>query len=123
MFRVRFPSAALAVLLIVAVATAQDAAPALQTAMGTVDKVAKDSLTIRPRGPEGRFAKNITLRITGTSKVTTLSIEKRGGKPAAVQRDTDPKDLQPGQGIAVIYTTGGMSPVLLSAVAQSASEK
>ena len=43
MLRVRFPLAALAVLLVVAVAAAQDSAPTLQTAMGTVDKVAKDT--------------------------------------------------------------------------------
>jgi hypothetical protein len=41
----------------------------------------------------------------------------------ATQKDTDLKDLQPNQPIALIYTKVGASPVLLAAVAQPAPAK
>jgi hypothetical protein len=123
MFRVRSHLAVMMTFFLAAWCAAQDTRPALQIAMGTLENVGKDSLTIRPRGPDGKFQKSVTLRVTGTSKATTLSLEKRGGKMVAVQRETDLKDFQPGQSIAVIYTTSGAAPVVLSAVVQSASEK
>ena len=92
-------------------------------AHGTVEKLEKDQLTIRPRGADGKFGKNVTLKLTGTSKVTTLSTQKRDKKAVVVQRDTDPKDLAKGQGIAVIYTTVAGDSVLLAAVAQPADGK
>lgn len=95
----------------------------LLTAHGTVDKAGKDSLSIRPRDPEGKFGKSLTLKLTGTSKITTLTSQTRAGKLVAVQRETEPTDLQPKQAIAVIYTTVKDGSVLLSAVVQSASEK
>jgi len=87
----------------------------LLTASGTVSKVTGDTLTIRPRDPDGRFGKNLLLKLTGTSKITSLSEQKRGGKLVFVQRDTDAKDLEPNRQIAVIYAAG-QPPVLLSAV-------
>src|SRR5207247_1551716 len=84
--------------------------PALAAAHGTVSKASKDSLTIKPRGADGRFEKEVALNVTGTSKITTLSIETRGGKPVPVQRDADVKDLKPQQSIAVIYTQGTGGP-------------
>ena len=93
--------------------------PALIVASGLVEKVDKESVTIRPRGPGGRFGKSVVLKLTGTSKVTTLGEQKRGGKVTLVQRDTDPKDLKKNQSIAVIYGTGPAGPVLLAAVVQA----
>ncbi len=90
--------------------------PPLATAHGTVSKASKDSLTVKPRDAAGRFEKELALTLTGTSKITTLSIEMRGGKPVPVQRDADAKDLKPQQTIAVIYTQAAGGPVLLSAV-------
>jgi hypothetical protein len=121
MRRLRFFGAVLAVLLFVGWAAAQ--ALPLETAQGTVGKVEKDQLTVRPRGPEGKFGKNITLRLTGTSRVATISPQTRGGKTVVTQRDTDPRDLQAGQSIAVIYTTGKDGSVLLTAVVLPAGEK
>jgi len=118
MFRFRLAVVAVvAVWLAAASAPAQE--PALATAHGTVGKAGKDSLTVKPRGADGRFDKEVTLTLTGTSKITSLSTEMRSGKPVPVQRDVDAKDLKPQQTIAVIYTQGAGGPVLLSAVVLS----
>ncbi len=109
-----------ALLLAVTLAAAQAPAPTLSTAHGAVAKVAKDSLTIRPRSAEGRFEKELTLQITGTSRVTLVTMQKRAGKDVPVQNETDIKDLKPQQPIAVVYTTGASGPVLLTAVVLAA---
>ena len=97
--------------------------PALGTASGLVEKVDKDSVTIRPRGPDGRFGKSLTLKTTGTSKVTILTEQKRAGKLTLVQREVEAKELQKNQAVAVIFATGTEGPVLLAVVAQPAAEK
>ncbi len=102
---------------------AADAPATLSTASGTVAKVDKDSLTIRPRGPDGKFQAEIKLKLTGTSKISTLTTQTRAGKSVVVQRDADAKDLQAKQTIAVIYTTSSGGAVLLSAVVQPADGK
>ena len=96
--------------------------PALLTAHGTVEKAEKNSLTVRPRDPDGKFGKSIVLQLTGTSKVTTLIPQTRAGKLVLTQKDTDAKDLQPRQVIAVIYSEAP-TPVLLSAVVQPPGDK
>jgi hypothetical protein len=101
---------------------AADPAPALVTAHGTVEKVEKDTLTIKPRGADGKFGKSLVLHLTGTSKVTTLTPQTRDGKPVMTQKETDAKDLKPDQAIAVIYS-GGDNAVLLSAVVTAATDK
>ena len=53
------------------------------TAAGTVEKADKDSLTIQPRGAGGKFAKKMVLKITGTSKLTVVSLEKPRGETRA----------------------------------------
>src|SRR5207248_8920802 len=97
--------------------------PALVTASGLVEKADKDSLTIRPRGPEGRFGKSMTLKATGTSRVTILTEQKRGGKMTLVQRETEAKELEKNQAVAVIFATAADGPVLLTAVAHPAGGK
>ena len=89
----------------------------LAAAQGAVANVEKDSLTIRPRGPEGRFEKELVLQVTGSSHVTVLTFQTRAGKSVPVQQPTDVKDLKPQQSVAVIYTPAASGPVLLSAVA------
>ena len=116
MFPLRALTIVALVLALVAAARAQDKGPELLTAHGTVDKAEKDSLTIRPREAGGRFGKHLALRLTGTSKISLLTSRMQGGKLVIVQRDTDAKDLQPKQEIAVIYTTGAAGTTLLSAV-------
>lgn len=93
------------------------AAPVL-AASGTVEKVNKDTLVIRPRDAAGRFGKSITLKLTGTSDITTLTIQMRAGKPIPTQKKTDAADLNPNQSIAVLYTTIKDTSILLTAVAQ-----
>jgi hypothetical protein len=104
-------------------AAAAAAEPPLSAAHGVVDKVGKDTLTIRPRGPDGKFEKNVTLKVTGTSKVATLVLRTKAGKAVVTQRDTDLKDLKANQPVAVLYTTVKEGPVLLSAVVQPGSGK
>lgn len=121
----RFMVAALAVLtatLAVPPARAQEMLP-LTIAHGVVDKAGKDALTVKPRGADGKFLKTIVLKIVGTSRVTTLTPQTRGGKVVLTQRDADVADLKPGQPIAVIYTTLKEGPVLLTGVVSPAGDK
>ena len=99
--------------------------PALKvdTADGMVAKVGRDSLEIRTRGADGRFGKAVTFKVTGTTKLTTVTAAERAGKAVATQRDTDLKDLKPNQPIAIIYTKVGDNAVLLAGVAQPAPAK
>ncbi|HJT76169.1 MAG TPA: hypothetical protein VJ739_03115 [Gemmataceae bacterium] len=123
MSRLRLGLLCLAVLSLAGLARAADVTPTLVAAQGVIDKVGKDSLTVRPRGPEGRFEKAVTLRLTGTSRITTLTAQKRDGKAVLSQRDTQPGDLQPRQAVAFIYAVGPAGPTLLSAVVQPAAGK
>jgi hypothetical protein len=121
--RARLCLAVVAGLLLAGAALAADPSPTLVTAQGVIDKVEKDSLTIRPRGADGRFEKSVTLRLTGTSKISLLTTRTQKGKTVIVQRDTSAQDLQAKQTAAVIYTTGEDGPVLLAAVAEPAADK
>jgi hypothetical protein len=116
--RTRILAAVVALSLGVALSAAQEP-PALQTARGVVVKVDKDALTVKPRDAAGKFLPDLRLKLTGTSRVTTLSPQARGGKTVLAQKDTDAGSLQPKQTVAVIYATAGGDAVLLSAVAQS----
>jgi hypothetical protein len=95
----------------------------LAIAHGTVERVNRTTLTIKPRGPGGQFARSLALKLTGTSKLTTATVQTRGGKLVVVQRDIDAADLQPNQEIAVVYTSVKNDLVLLTAVAQPAAGK
>jgi hypothetical protein len=99
-------------------ALAGDGAVTLATAHGTVEKVEKAHITILPRGPGGKFQSALKLRLTGTSNLSIVTAEKRGGKTVPVQRALDVKDLRPKQAIAVIYTPEKTGGVLLAGVAQ-----
>lgn len=101
-----------------------DDLPALLTASGVVDKADKESLTVKPRGADGKFQKTLVLKVTGTSKVAVLAPQKRGDKVVLTQREVDAKDLVAGQVIAVVYAeTGKDGAVLLTAVAYPAPTK
>lgn len=104
-------------------AHAQESGAGLMVATGLVEKVEGESLTIRPRSVAGRFEKNLVLRLTGTSRLSTLSPRSRGGKFVLAQRKVEASDLQLNQGIAVIYANGSGGPVLLSGVVHPAGEK
>jgi hypothetical protein len=92
-------------------------APTLTTAHGVVGKADRESLTVKPRGADGRFEKELVHQVTGTSRVSTLSTRIQAGRQVMVQQDGDAKDLQPDQTVAVIYAQGASGGVLLSAIA------
>ncbi len=94
------------------------------TATGVVEKADKESLTLKPRGTDGKFQKALTLKVTGTSKVAVLAPQKRGDKVVLTQREIEAKDLVAGQPVAVLYAEAGKDgAVLLSAVAHPAPAK
>jgi hypothetical protein len=97
--------------------------PPLGTATGLVSKATANVLFILPRGADGRFEKKLPLKLRGTSKATAVGTQKRAGQEVLVQRDVDIKDLQPNQGIAVIYASTPDGFILLSAVVQSPGSK
>jgi hypothetical protein len=101
---------------------AKPAAQSLGAAHGTVVKADQDAVTVKPRGESGRFEKDLVLQVTGTTKVTQLTVQNRGGKPVPVQQDADVKSLQPQQAIAVIYAETGGGQILLSAVVLPAAK-
>lgn len=105
--------------LVMACVQAGEAPLDLTVGKGMVEKADKSMVTVQLRGAGGKFGKKIALKITGTSKLTVLSREKRAGKLVPVQRELDPKDLESNQTIAIIYA-GGREPVLISAVVQRA---
>ena len=112
----RFALALLAVVLVAARVAAEP--PPLLTAQGTVEKAERDTLTVKPRGPDGKFGKSIVLKITGTTKLTTLLPRMQKGTLVITQKDTEAKDLQAKQTIALVYTMVKDNPVLLAAVVQ-----
>lgn len=107
--------------------SAQDkkpAEPSLGTASGVVDKAEKDEISVKPRAADGKFQKTLTLKVTGTSKVTILTPQKRADKVIMTQREAEAKDLVSGQTVAVIFAEAGKDgSVLLSAVAHPAPAK
>jgi hypothetical protein len=111
----RLPLAGLVGLALLAAAAAQPV-PVVE-AHGKVEKADKDTLTFQPRNASGKFDKAITLKITGTSRITTLAPQTRDKKEIMAQKDTDAKDLTSGQVVSVVYATPkGQEPVLLTAV-------
>jgi hypothetical protein len=111
---------ALVVLVVWAAWVTAQGPPPLLTAQGSIEKVDRDTLTVKPRGPDGKFGKNLVLKITGTSKLTTLTPRMQKGAVVMTQKDTEAKDLQAKQAIALVYTMVKDSPVLLTAVVQPA---
>ncbi len=106
------------VVLVLAVRPVAAQAPPLLGAHGEVVKVERDTLTVRTRTPEGRFGPTLALKVTGTSKISMLQMQMRGGRLVATQRETSARDLAPKQAIAFIYILVKDTPVLLTAVAQ-----
>jgi guanyl-specific ribonuclease Sa len=102
---------------------AQEPAPALGTTHGIIEKIDKESLTILPRGPDGKVEKGLTLKLTGTSQLSAVTEQKRAGKVVLVQRLVELQDLEPRQAITVIHGLGPSGPVLLAAVVHHAAER
>jgi hypothetical protein len=114
---------AVVVLVLAGLVSAADPPP-LMTAQGQVEKADKETLTVKPRGPDGKFLPTLVLKVTGTSKVSVLAPRKgAGGKMVMTQKEASAKDLEPKQAVAVIYTTVDGNTVLLTAVAQPPAAK
>ena len=92
----------------------------LATATGAIEKADKDSLSILTRGPDGKFNKSMTLRVTGTSRISFVTIRTQARKEVVVQSKAEAKDLKAKQGVVVIYAQLKDGPVLLAAVAHPA---
>jgi hypothetical protein len=107
------------VVLVLAARPTAAQAPPLLGGHGEIIKVERDTLTVRTRTDEGRFGSPVALKVTGTSKVTTLQMQERGGRLVPVQRDTSARNLSPKQAIAFIYILVKDTPVLLTAVVQA----
>lgn len=102
---------------------AQDAPPPLLTATGTVEMADKETLMVRPRSADGKIQKALFLKVTGTTKVSVLTPQKRDGKVVLTQREAAAHDLTKDQPVAVIYAEVGKDgAVLLAAVAQPAGK-
>ena len=123
MIRLRAAAAVVLLCCVTTLTLAADAPPPLLSARGAVVKANASLLIVRPRLPDGKFDKALTLKIRGTSRVTIVSFQKREGQLVPVQRDGEVKDLRPEQVLAVIYTNLGDEYVLLSAVAAPPADK
>ena len=118
--------ASLAVLFLVLAPLAVAADPpalTVTTAQGTVEKIEKDSLSVQPRRPDGKFDKVVIVKLTGTSKISLVSTRDSAGKIIVVQREIEARDLRAGQIATIVYTTIKEGNVLLSAVVLPAAEK
>lgn len=85
----------------------------LDTALGTVEKFDKESVTITL---SDKPKKSIELKITGTSNFTLFAPQVRSGKTIITQRKAEASDLNKGQPIAAIYAGADKEVVLLNAV-------
>ena len=83
------------------------------TAVGTVEKFDKESVTI---ALADKPKKSIELKITGTSNFTLFAPQVRSGKTVITQRKAEATDLAKGQFVAVIYAEADKEYVLLNAV-------
>jgi hypothetical protein len=122
MNRPNIAAAAFLWLTVVAVAVAADPPP-LATAHGAIEKIEKDVLTLKTRGADGKFTKPLVLKLTGTSRITTLMTQTWDGKVVLTQKETEVKALEAKQTIAVIYAEDKNDAVLLSAVVDKQAGK
>lgn len=100
------------------IATAADELQ-IMTATGNIEKIEKDAVVIKHRTAEGKFDKNLVLKLTGTSTLSALSVQNRAEKKVLVQKTIEAKHLVEHQKISVIYANAEHELILLSAVVQS----
>lgn len=109
---------AVTVLLLGSLAYAES--PDFATALGTVEKFEKDSVTITL---SDKAKKTVDLKITGTSNFFLIAPQVRSGKTVITQRKAEASDLAKGQSIAVIYTEADKEHILLNAVMKPVDKK
>src|SRR5262245_40574643 len=105
---------ALAMLLAAPLSFAADEVPQVLTTQGLIQKVEKETITIKHRAADGKFDKDLTLTLTGTSRLSVLSTQKRNEKVVLVQKDVDGKHPAEKQTISVVYAKNGDENVLLA---------
>jgi hypothetical protein len=110
-------SLATALLAVLFTAALQAEEPKLQTLQGVVGKVEKDAIVVHHKVEKSD--KSTTIKLTGTSRFSSLSTRKNGDKIVLVQKDIDAKALVEKQPISLIYATNGGDHVLLTAVVQA----
>lgn len=98
---------------------AADEPPRMQTVQGTINKVEKDSITIKHKSGDSKTEAKIAFKLTGTSRFSMLSTQKRGDKIVLVQKDAEVKNLAEKQTIAIIYANNAGDHILLAAVVQA----
>ena len=94
--------------------------PDFATAVGTVEKFDKDSVTITLAD---KAKKSVDLKITGTSNFSLFAPQVRSGKMVITQRNAEATELAKGQSIAVIYAEADKEYVLLNAVMKPVEKK
>ena len=90
--------------------------PDFVTAVGTVGKFEKDTLTI---STGDKPKKTLEFKVTGTSKFHLMAPQVRAGKTVITQRSAEATDLTSGQSIAVIYAVVDKENILLTAVTKT----
>jgi ferredoxin-fold anticodon binding domain-containing protein len=95
---------------------AADGATPVHVVQGVIEKIEKDSIVLKPRASSGKFEKNMILKLTGTSRLSVVSTQKRGEATVFVQKDLDSKQLAEKQSIAVIFAKNGDDNVILTGV-------
>ena len=121
MSRLLFATVA-SLLILFPVAAVAEPLPILSVS-GAVTKANDELVIIRPRGPDGKFGPAVTLKVRGTTYVTTLTSREARGKLVPVRKETKVKDLLPEQIIVALSTVADKDQVLLSAVVQPAASK
>jgi hypothetical protein len=115
-----FVPALVGVLLLAATLRAADE-PTVMASAGLIVKANAEVVILRPREAGGKFGKAVTLKVRGTSKVFALSVQKRDGQSAPVQKEIAAKDLTPNQPLTVLHAVVNDENVLLLALAQPAA--
>lgn len=123
MFHVRVFLGVLGYVCLLGLCRANEELPPLVAAQGTIEKVDKDAVTLRTRASEGKPSRNLVLKLTTASRLTTLRMHQRTGAASFDQKELRPEDLKRQQEIAVIYVAASPENVLLSAVVQPAAER
>ena len=103
----------IAVTILVLGSLAHAESPDFATAVGTVEKFDKDSVTITLAD---KAKKSFDLKITGTSNFSLFAPQVRSGKTVITQRKAEATDLAKGQSIAIIYADADKEYILLNAV-------
>ena len=119
----RFSKAFVVIIILGFLSPAPAAEPILATATGIVGKGTAEVLIVRPRDAEGRFGKTLSLKIRGTSKITTMVMQTRDKRAIVSQREIEANQAKPNDAVAVIYTSVGDELILLSAIVQTGARK